>query len=130
MSIGIKRKEIEDAILDILQTNIPDVSWVKIFKGFQREKGMSGSIVNDHIDFQYDAKNQCLATATYTIIIADPDNTETVDTTADEVFELLDNDNLDGKAIIGDVKSIAYAAAPNKANAGAALLVYEVKYYV
>ena len=130
MAIKDKRKEVDNAIIDMLKTNFHDVTWVKIFKGFQREKGVSGSLVNNKIDFQYDAKNQCVATANYTIIIADPNNMDTVDSIADEVFELLDNDDLDGTVTIGEVKRIAYASAPTKAEAGAVLIDYEVKYYV
>lgn len=130
MAIKEKRIEIESAIMDMLESKFPEVRWVKIFKGFQREKGISGSLVNDRIDFAYDAKDQCVATARYTVIIADPENTDTVDDIADEVFELLDSDDLNGTATIGEVKSIVYASAPTKAEAGAALIVYEVKYYV
>lgn len=130
MAIKDKRKEVDNAIIEMLETSFPNVTWVKIFKGFQREKGVSGSLVNNKIDFQYDAKNQCVATANYTIIIADPNNMDTVDSIADEVFELLDNDDLDGTVTIGEVKRIAYASAPTKAEAGAVLIDYEVKYYV
>ena len=130
MSVGTKRKEVEDAIMGVLESNVPNVKWSKIFKGFKREKEISGSLVNDSTDFEYDAKNQLKATARYVVIIADPNNTDTVDNLADEVFELLDNDDLDGTVIIGEVKSIIYASAPTKSEAGAALLNYEVKYYV
>lgn len=130
MSFGIRRKEVENAIMEILQGGVPEVSWTRIFKGFQREKGISGSLVNASIDFEYDSKNQLVATAKYNIIIADPNNLETVDDIADTVFELLDDDDLNGTATIGEVKSIGYAAAPNKSDAGAAILIYEVKYYV
>lgn len=125
-----KRTAVDNAIFDMLQNEFPQVTWTKLFKGFQRGKGLTGSIVNDHIDLEYDAKNQLLATATYVIILADSENTETVDAVADEVFELLDDDDLDGTAVVGDVKSIYYGASPNKAEAGSALLIYEVKYYV
>lgn len=130
MSVKEKRAEVEGAIMGMLEESFPEVSWSKLFTGFQREKGISGSLVNSKIDFAYDSKNQLKATATYTVIIADPNNTDTVDTIADDVFELLDNDDLNGTVTIGEVKSIVYAAAPNKAKAGAALLIYEVQYYV
>ena len=130
MSVKERRKEVENAIMTMLEDNFPEISWTKIFTGFQREKGISGSLINNKTDFDYDSKNQLRATAVYTVIIADPNNTDTVDTIADEVFELLDDDDLNGTATIGEVKTIVYAAAPNKANAGAALLIYEVQYYV
>lgn len=130
MSVKDKRTEVEGAIMGMLEESFPEVSWSKLFTGFQREKGLSGSLVNSKIDFAYDSKNQLKATATYTVIIADPNNIDTVDAIADEVFELLNNDDLNGTVTIGEVKSIIYAAAPNKATAGAALLIYEVKYYV
>ena len=129
-TIGTKRKAVTDAIYTMLSTNIKNVEWSKYFKGFQRGKTITGAVVCDHIDYEYDAKAQCLATATYTIIVADPDNLDTVDTIADSVFELLDCDNLDQNAEIGLVKSINYASAPTKVDAGAVLIVYEVKYYV
>ena len=130
MSVGAKRKAITDAIIGMLSTNITNVEWSKYFKGFQRGKVVTGSVVCDHIDYEYDAKNQCIATAIYTIIVADPDNLDTVDNIADTVFELLDCDNLDGTAEIGLVTSVNYASAPTKVDAGAVLIVYEVKYYV
>ena len=130
MSVGAKRKAITDAIVGMLSTNIKNVEWSKYFKGFQRGKVITGSVVCDHIDYEYDAKNQCMATATYTIIVADPDNLDTVDNIADTVFDLLDCDNLDGTAEIGLVTIVNYASAPTKVDAGAVLIVYEVKYYV
>ena len=130
MGIKAKRQAVTDAIYGILSTNIKTVEWEKYFKGFQRGKGITGAVVCDHIDFEYDAKDQLLATATYTIIIADPNNLDTVDTLADTAFELLDCDNLNGTAEIGLIKSINYASAPTKVDAGAVLVVYEVKYYV
>ena len=130
MSMKSRRMAVDNAIMDILQTNVPEVTWDRIFKGFQRGKGIVGSLVSDSIDFEYDAKNQLVATAKYTVIIADSENTDTVDDIADEVFELLDSDDLNGTATIGEVKSIVYASAPTKAEAGAVLIVYEVKYYV
>lgn len=125
-----RRKAVSDAIFDMLIENVPNVTWTKLFKGFQRGKGVVGSVVSDTIEFEYDAKNQLVATAKYTIIIADSENTDTVDDVADDVFELLDNDDLNGTATVGDVKRITYAAAPNKENAGVVLIDYEVKYYV
>ena len=130
MSVGAKRKAVTDAIFTMLSTNIKNVVWSKFFKWFQRGLGITGSVVCDHIDYEYDAKDQCLATATYTIIVADPENLDTVDSIADTVFELLDCDNLNGTAEIGLIKSVNYASAPTKTDAGAVLVVYEVKYYV
>ena len=125
-----RRKAVSDAIFDILTENVPGVTWTKLFKGFQRGKGVVGSVVSDSVDFEYDAKNQLVATAKYIVIIADSENIDTVDDIADAVFELLDSDDLNGTATVGDVKRITYAAAPNKENAGAVLIEYEVKYYV
>ena len=128
--VGIKRQAVTDAIFTMLTTSIKNVEWSKYFKGFQRGKGITGAVACDHIDYEYDAKAQCLATATYTIIVADPDNLDTVDTIADTVFDLLDCDDLNGTAEFGLIKSINYASAPTKVDAGAVLIVYEVKYYV
>lgn len=125
-----RRKAVSDAIFNMLTENVPEVTWTKFFKGFQRGKGVVGSVVSDSVAFEYDAKNQLVATAKYTIILADSENTETVDDIADTVFELLDNDDLNGEATIGEVKRITYAAAPTKSEAGAVLIDYEVKYYV
>ena len=129
-SLGEKRKAVESAIIAMLENEIPSVTWTRLFKGFQRGKGVVGSLVSDRIDFKYDSKNQLLATARYVLIIADSENTDSVDDIADIAFELLDNDNLDGNAIICEVKSIQYAAAPNRDDAGAVFLVCEVKFYV
>jgi len=129
-SVNERRKEVENAILGILEENFPDISWAKRYKGFQREKGISGSLVNSRTHFEYDAKTQLVATSTYALIISDPDNTETVDAIADEAFELLNNDDLDGKVTDGLITDILYGAAPNKEEAGSVLMWYEVKYYV
>ena len=128
--LGVKRKAVETAILTMLGTNIKDVTWTRYFKGFQRGKGVVGSLVSDRIDFEYDAKNQCKATGRYVLIIADSENTDTVDGVADEAFDLLDNDDLNGTVTICEVKRISYAAAPTKSDAGAVLLELEVNYYV
>ena len=125
MGVKDRRKEVEAAILGILETHISQVSWKKMFKGFQREKGVSGSLVNYKTDFGRDSKDKLKATAVYSIILADPDNTDTVDDIADEVFDLLD-----GTITVGDVKHIYYGAAPNKAEAGSVLMIYQVQYYV
>ena len=125
-----RRKAVSNAIFNMLAENVLEVTWTKFFKGFQRGKGVVGSVVSDSVAFEYDAKNQLVATAKYTIILADSENTETVDDIADTVFELLDNDDLNGEATIGEVKRITYAAAPTKSEAGAVLIDYEVKYYV
>ena len=125
-----RRRDVTNALYEMLTNGLPEVSWSKFFKGFQRGKGLVGSLVSDRIDFEYDSKNQLVATARYTIIIADSENMDTVDNAADIAFELIDNDDLNGTATIGEVKRISYAAAPNKSDAGAAILIYEVKYYV
>jgi len=125
-----RRQDVTNALYEMLTNGLPEVSWSKFFKGFQRGKGLVGSLVSDRIDFEYDSKNQLVATARYTIIIADSENMDTVDNAADIAFELIDNDDLNGTATIGEVKRISYAAAPNKSDAGAAILIYEVKYYV
>ena len=74
MSMKSRRMAVDNAIMDILQTNVPEVTWTRIFKGFQRGKGIVGSLVSDSIDFEYDTKNQLVATAKYTVIIADSDD--------------------------------------------------------
>lgn len=125
-----RRQDVTNALYEMLTNGLPEVSWSKFFKGFQRGKGLVGSLVSDRIDFEYDSKNQLVATARYTIIIADSENMDTVDTAADIAFELIDNDDLNGTATIGEVKRISYAAAPNREDAGAVLIEYEVKYYV
>ena len=125
-----RRQDVTNALYEMLTNGLPEVSWSKFFKGFQRGKGLVGSLVSDRIDFEYDSKNQLVATARYTIIIADSENMDTVDNAADIAFELIDNDDLNGTATIGEVKRISYAAAPNKSDAGAAILIYEVRYYV
>ena len=125
-----RRVEITNTIFTMLMVELPEVSWTKIFKGFQRGKGIVGSLVSDHINFKMDAKDQVYALQTSIIIIADSENIDIVDAYADKVFELLEFDDIDGKATFGEFKTIKYAAAPNKAEAGAVLLEYEVKYYV
>lgn len=125
-----RRQDVTNALYEMLTNGLPEVSWSKFFKGFQRGKGLVGSLVSDRIDFEYDSKTQLVATARYTIIIADSENMDTVDTAADIAFELIDNDDLNGTATIGEVKRISYAASPNREDAGAVLIEYEVKYYV
>lgn len=130
MSFKERRKEIETAMFDMLQLRLPDVQWSKRYKGFQRGKGLVGSLVGDRTDFEYDAKNKREATGRYVIIITDSEHLDTVDDIADEVFELLDNDDLNGTATVCDVKRISLASAPTKEDAGAAILELVVKYYV
>lgn len=125
-----RRAEVTNEIMSMLMVELPEVTWSKIFKGFQRGKGTVGSLVSDHIDFKMDAKDQVYALQTFVIIIADSENIDVADGYGDKVFELLECDDVNGKATIGLFKSIKYAAAPNKAEAGAVLLIYEVKYYV
>ena len=130
LTLEKRRAEVTDEIFTMLTTELPNVTWTKIFKGFQRGKGTVGSLVSDHIDFTMDAKDQVYALQTFVIIIADSENIDVVDVYGDRVFELLEFDDINGKATIGQFKTIKYAAAPNKAEAGAVLLIYEVKYYV
>ena len=78
-----RRKAVTNAIFDMLTENVPDVTWSKLFKGFKRGKGVVGSVVSDSVEFEYDAKNQLVATAKYTVIIADSENTDTVDDIAE-----------------------------------------------
>ncbi len=130
MAFKSKRHDVEGAILGMLEGVFPDITWSRVFKGFQRENSISGCLVNDRTEFAYDAKDQLVAAAKYIIIVADPNNLDTVDDIADTIFELLDCDDLNGTAIVGEIKSIIYAAAPNKDKAGAAIIEYNVKYYV
>nr|DAZ15049.1 MAG TPA: Minor tail protein U Alpha-Beta fold, VIRAL PROTEIN [Caudoviricetes sp.] len=125
-----KRVEVRDTILSWLKSAFPDIAWSTMHKGAQRGSSITGSLVNDRISYTYDTKNSLVAKAEYYIILIDPNNMDTVDALADGGFELLDSDDLDGVAIESYVREVIYGAAPQKADAGAVMLRYEVFYYV
>lgn len=125
-----KRIEVRDTIMTWLRETFPNVAWSSMYKGAQRANVLTGSLVSDRISYAYDTKNSLVAKAEYLIILIDPNNMETVDALADEIFELLDSDDLDGIVIESYVREVIYGAAPQRADAGAVMLRYEVFYYV
>jgi hypothetical protein len=84
----------------------------------------------DSVTFEYDSKDiSVVANATYYVYIVDLNSTVDVDGLADEVFQCLNNDDLGGVLIVGDVVRINYGLAPGKPKSSAVLLEYRVKYY-
>lgn len=125
----MRRTEVTNAILAALQANVPDIPWsAKVF-GAATSNKVEGTIACDRVDFQYDTKNSLVTTATYYVYIVDVNSAVDVDGLADAAFQCLNNDDLGGVLIVGDVVRISYGVAPGKPTSSAALLEYVVKYY-
>ncbi|MBR6635948.1 MAG: hypothetical protein IKK97_00705 [Phascolarctobacterium sp.] len=125
----MRRAEVTNAILTTLQANVPAVPWsAKVF-GAATSNKVEGTIACDRVEYQYDSKNSLVATATYYVYIVDVNSTNDVDGLADAVFQCLNNDDLAGVLIVGDIVRISYGVAPGKANSSAVLMEYVVQYY-
>lgn len=125
----MRRTVVTNAILTALQANVPDIPWsTKVF-GVATSNKPEGTIACDRVDFKYDTKNSLVTTATYYIYIVDVNSTIDVDELADAAFQCLNNDDLGGVLIVGDVVRISYGVAPGKPTSSAALLEYVVQYY-
>lgn len=125
----MKRKEVTAAILKLLSEALPNIRWQQRISGAGRSKDVEGSVTNDRTDYRYDDKDSLVATAVYYVYIVDANSTENVDEMADTAFKVLNDDDLDGIAVVGEVKRIIYGSPQGRPQAGVALLEYEVTYY-
>lgn len=125
----MRRNEITNAILDTLTTNIPSVPWTSKIIGVATSNTVEGTVACDSVTYQYDAKDSLVARATYYIYIVDLNSTNDVESVADQVFSVLNNSDLDGALIVGDIVRINYGVSPGKPNSSAVLLEYVVEYY-
>ncbi len=126
----MRRTEVTNAILETLQANVPSVPWTSKVSGVATSNAVEGTVACDSVTFEYDSKdNSVVANATYYVYIVDLNSTTDVDGLADEVFQCLNNDDLGGVLIVGDVVRINYGLAPGKPKSSAVLLEYRVKYY-
>ena len=125
----MRRKAITAAIIELLAKALPDIRWQQRISGAGRGKDVEGSVTNDRIAYHYDDKESLVATAVYHIYIVDANSTENVDELADVAFKALNDDDLDGIAVVGEIKRIIYGSPQGKPQAGIALLEYEVTYY-
>lgn len=125
----MRRAEVTNAILEALQAGVPDISWTAKIAGVATSNKVEGTIACDRVTFEYDSKNSLVANATYFVYIVDLNSTNDVDGLADAAFQCLNNEDLGGVLIVGDVVRINYGIAPGKPNSSAVLLEYAVKYY-
>lgn len=125
----MRRNEITNAILDTLTTNIPSVPWTSKIIGVATSNTVEGTVACDSVTYQYDAKDSLVARATYYIYIVDLNSTNDVESVADQAFSVLNNSDLDGALIVGDIVRINYGVSPGKPNSSAVLLEYVVEYY-
>lgn len=125
----MKRKAITAAIIGLLAEVLPDVSWQERISGAARSKAVEGSVTNDRISYRYDDKDCLVATGLYYIYIVDANSVESVDEMSDTAFKALNDEDLGGMAIVGDVKRVIYGTPQGKPQVGVALLEYEVTYY-
>lgn len=126
----MRRAEVTNAILETLQANVPNVPWTSKVSGVATSNAVEGTVACDSVTFEYDSKDiSVVANATYYVYIVDLNSTVDVDGLADEVFQCLNNDDLGGVLIVGDVVRINYGLAPGKPKSSAVLLEYRVKYY-
>lgn len=122
-----KREEVTRALMDLLAHGVPEVSWSQTLTGAVRSKKLEGTISCDRINFEYNAKNVRMATASYDIYLMDPDTLDGVDGLADKIDNLLnENWHLGGIATNSAVKEIIFGAAQGKTNAGMVLIRFDV----
>lgn len=125
----MRRAEVTQTIFDYLKTSVPEVPWSVRLSGANRSKEVEGTVSCDRVSFQYDTKDSLVAKAIYGIYILDANSTENVDALADKVFAVLNNDDLGGVVICGDITQIQYGSKPGMAGSGVAMLTYVVEYY-
>lgn len=125
----MRRATVTQTIVDILKEAVPEVPWGVRFSGANRSKGVEGTVSCDRVSFEYDSKDSLVAKATYNIYILDANSTENVDELADKVFFVLNDDDLDGVIICGDITQVQYGSMPGMPSSGVAVLTYVVEYY-
>ena len=122
-----RREEVTAALLELLQTELPEVSWNEQLTGAVRGQNLQGTVSCDRISFERNAKNVRMATASYSIYMIDANSLDGVDTLADKIDSVLcENWHLGGIATNSVVKSIIFGAAQGKTNAGMALVEFDV----
>lgn len=122
-----KREEVTQALVDLLAQELPEVNWSQQLTGAVRSKEIEGTVSCDRISFEYNAKNVRMATASYEIYLLDSETLDGVDALADKIDTVLcANWHLGGIATNSAVKEIIFGAAQGKANAGMALIAFDV----
>ena len=124
----MKRKEINRAILSLLESSASSVEWSERLAGASRGKNICGSVTCDRISHVWDDKQCLIATAVYSIYLVDTPCTGTVDDIADDVFSALHSDDLGGLAIDSNILNVVYGGAQGKPEVGIVMMEYEVKY--
>ena len=125
----MRRATVTQAIFETLKEAVPEVPWSVRFSGANRSKGVEGTVSCDRVSFEYDSKDSLVAKATYNIYILDANSTENVDELADKVFLVLNDDDLDGVIICGDITQVQYGSMPGMPSSGVVVLTYVVEYY-
>lgn len=122
-----KREDVTKALIDLLTEQLPEVSWNEQLTGAVRGQELQGTVSCDRISFEWNAKNVRMATASYSIYLIDANSLDGVDALADKIDNVLcENWHLGGIATNSAVKSIIFGAAQGKANAGMALVEFDV----
>lgn len=125
----MRRKEISAAIRALLEDSVPAVKWTERLTGASRGADIYGSVTCDRVDYAWDDKTSLVATAVYSIYLVDSASTGAVDDLADEVFQTLHSDDLEGLLIDSNIKRVVYGSAQGKPEIGIVLLEYEINYY-
>ena len=122
-----RREEVTAVLLELLQTEMPEVSWNKQLNGAVRGNELKGTVSCDRLEFEWTAKNVRMATASYAIYLIDVTSIDGVDALADKIDVILcENWQLGGAVTNSVVKSIIFGAAQGSPNAGMALINFEV----
>ena len=125
----MKQAEVTGIILDQLRNKVPQIPWSARLTGADRGRTVMGTVTCDRVAFFYDTKDDLVAKAEYKIYILDANSTENVDELAEVVFAALNNDDLGGALIVGDITDIVYGSSQGKPNSGIAALTYVIEYY-
>ncbi len=122
-----KRTDITDVLMGLLKDQMPDVHWGSLVTGANRTSRLEGTVTCDRITYQEMTKSARKGVMTYSIYLLDTQSIEGVDALADELDALLTQyPDLGGWCTGSRVKEIIFGAAQGRANAGMALISYEV----
>lgn len=122
-----RRTEITDVIMGLLQDQMPEVHWSSLVTGASRGNKLEGTVSCDRITYVEMTKSGRKGVLTYSIYLLDTASVEGVDALADKLDALLTHyHDLGGWCIDSQVKEIVFGVAQGKADAGMALITYEV----
>ena len=121
--------QLTEKIRSYLEECLPDLEWVRQFKGTVVPSVPTGTVAADSMEFENTAKGGDMAVVLFNIYLVDPTSENGVEEKAMEVREaLIENDTLDGFIQMGNVAKIQFGAVMNKA--GACLISYKAKLWL